>query len=221
MANRNVLEIVEKQNISSSGFIIQKAEIEFTNQYGSQKFLANIKFEYPGKYLISLKSRTGIEGVRIFINDDSLFVNDRINKMLYFGTPLYLKRKLGISTNLLPLIFGDLVLKNGQKNTKENCVNDILLFNCIVDGVSLNYQIDCKKGKTASVKLRNSYLSESVSVKSHGYMKAGTSLMPKYLDIEDLNSNIKIRIRYIKFDQPWSGTVKFVPGKGYELKELL
>ena len=66
--SKSILDITERQNISSAGFFIQKAEVEYNNQYGSQKFLASIKFEYPDKYLISLKSRTGIEGVRIFIN---------------------------------------------------------------------------------------------------------------------------------------------------------
>ena len=83
--NETILERTERQNITSRGFNIQKAEIEFNNQYGNQKFLASIKFEYPEKYLISLKSRTGIEGVRVFINKDSVFVNDRINKKLYIG----------------------------------------------------------------------------------------------------------------------------------------
>ena len=68
-----------------------------------------LKFEYPDKYLISIKSRTGIEGARIYISEDTILFNDRINKKMYYGSSLYLKRKYGLTTNFLPLIFGDIV----------------------------------------------------------------------------------------------------------------
>jgi hypothetical protein len=56
----NIVENVTRQNLTSGGFFIQKAEIEFINLNGKQKFLATVKFEYPDKFLISLKSKTGI-----------------------------------------------------------------------------------------------------------------------------------------------------------------
>lgn len=219
--NETVLEKTERQNITSAGFYIQKAEIEFNNQYGNQKFLASIKFEYPEKYLISLKSRTGIEGVRVFINKDSVFVNDRINKKLYIGTTLYLKKNFGVDRNLLPLIFGDLVINKSQKSFNGKCVNDKLMFNCIISGVNLNYSIDCRKGKSTQVVLKNSYLQESVNLKSDGFLKADNILVPRYLVVDDFNTNTKIRIKFLKIEHPWNGTVKFVAGKGYELIELL
>ena len=30
-----------------------------------------------------------------------------------------------------------------------------------------------------------------------------------------------IKIKVIKVDAPWSGNIKFIPGKGYELIELI
>ena len=74
--------------------------------------------------------------------------------------------------SLLPLIFGDLVINRDNKTLKQNCVDDYLLFNCVLDGVSLNYKIDCRKGKSAAVMLRNNYLTESVNLKSNGFIKS-------------------------------------------------
>ena len=217
----NILENVARQNITSAGFFIQKAEIELTNQNGKQKFLASIKFEYPYKYIISIKSRAGIEGARIYISKDSIMVNDRINKKMYFGTTFSLTRKYGLSQSLLPLVFGDLLVEKNQQKLKEKCLDGNLEFNCVLRGVSLNYELDCKKSKSLKVTIRNNYLQKDVNIISEGYLKTGNIVIPRVIEVEELNTNIKFRIRYIKIQYPWNGTVKFVPGKGYELIELL
>jgi hypothetical protein len=33
--------------------------------------------------------------------------------------------------------------------------------------------------------------------------------------------NIRIKIKIVKTEYPWNGIVRFVPGKGYELIEIL
>lgn len=217
----NILQEAERLNLSSTGFYIQKAEVELDNQNGKQKFLSSIKFVYPDKYLISLKSRTGIEGARIYITKDSLIVNDRINKKMYFGTTLYLKRKYGLSQSLLPLVFGDLVAGNTQQDLKEKCIEDNLGFNYVLGGVTINYNIDCKRSKSTLVTLKSNYLQQTVKFKSEGYQKTGSIIVPRIIEIEDLNTNTKIRIRFKKIEVPWNGNFKFIPGKGYELIELL
>jgi hypothetical protein len=212
---------VERQNLTSTGFFIQKAEVELNNQNGKQKFLSSVKFVYPDKYLISLKSRTGIEGARIYITKDSLIVNDRINKKMYFGTTLYLKRKYGLSQSLLPIIFGDLVAGNTQQELKEKCLEENLEFNYVLGGVTLNYNIDCKRNKSTLVNLKSNYLQQAVKLRSDGYLKTGNIIVPRFIEIEDLNTNTKISIRFKKIENPWNGNFKFIPGKGYELIELL
>lgn len=217
----NILDNVERQNLSSAGFFIQKAEVELNNQSGKQKFLASIKFEYPDRYLISVKSRTGIEGARIFITKDSLIVNDRINKKMYFGSTGYLKRKLGLNQSLLPLIFGDMVTENNQRDLKQKCSEGKLGFTCVLSGVTLIYNIDCKRNKSSLVTLKSSYLQQDVNIRSEGSLKTGNILVPRNIEVEDLNTNTIIRIRFIKVENPWNGELKFIPGKGYELIELL
>jgi hypothetical protein len=217
----NILENIVRQNISSRGFFIQKAEVELNNQSGKQKFLSSIKFEYPDKYIISLKNRTGIEGARIYISKDSLIVNDRINKKMYFGTTVYLNTKFGLDQSLLPLIFGDLVTENNKQDLKEKCFEGKLEFNCVLRGVTLNYNIDCKRNKSSLVILKSNFLQQDVIIRSEGYLIKEDILVPRIVEIEDLNTNTVIRIRFLKIEKPWNGNLKFVPGKGYELIELL
>ena len=40
--------------------------------------MATIKYELPDKYLISIRSKAGIEAARIFITKDTVLINDRI-----------------------------------------------------------------------------------------------------------------------------------------------
>ncbi len=217
----NILQQVVEQNIASKGFFIQKAEIEFDNGNGSEKYLASVKFEYPDKYLISVKSRTGIEGARIFIAKDSVFVNDRINKKLYIGTSLYLNRKYGLNKTLLPLIFGDLVLDKDPKMYTEICTDNRLIFECNLKGAKITYQVNCIKDKLSDTELFNDYSRESIKIKYNNYFRSGNIIVPKNVEFSNLQISTRIKMKIIKLVYPYSETVKFVPGKGYELIELL
>jgi hypothetical protein len=220
LSTDNILENVLSQNLTSSGFFIRKAEVEINTKNVKQKFLATVKF-FSDRYLISLKSRTGIEGARIYISKDSLIVNDRINKKMYFGTSGYLIEKFGMNQSLLPLVFGDIVIENSNQDSKKNCFEGRLKFSCVLKGVDLNYNIDCKKSKNTLVTLSNNYLRQSVNIRSEGYVKTGNILVPRVVLVEDLNTSTTIRIRFMKIEHPWNGNLKFVPGRGYELIELL
>lgn len=221
ISSENVLESVKNQNVTSSNIFIQKAEIELLNENGKQKLIGNIKFEYPDKYLISIKSRTGIEGVRIYITKDSIFVNDRINKKMYFGNSFYFNRKYGLNQSFLPLIFGDIVIDKSCNESKYKCSGDQLEINCVVKGVTLNYNIDCKRGKTIFVSQVNNSGSEGIKMKYESFLNLGNILIPGKIEIENSQYDMTIRIKIVKVEYPWNGNIKFIPGKGYEIIELL
>jgi hypothetical protein len=118
-------------------------------------------------------------------------------------------------------MFGDLLVEKNLQAFKENCKADNLELNCVLRGVRLTYNIDCKKQKSTQVTLENSYLQKGVIFSSEGYIRKSNILTPRVIEMADLNSNTKIRIRFIKIELPWNGNVKFIPGRGYELIELL
>jgi hypothetical protein len=217
----NVYERVIKQNFTSSSFFIQKAEIELIAQNDKKKFLGSIKFKYPDKFLVSLKSRTGIEGARIYINKDSVIVNDRINKKIYLGTSMDLKRKFGLNQSIIPLIFGDIVVDNRFNAEESKCVDNKLRVDCNVRGVTVSYNIDCKRNKITKIKLGNNYLKENINISCSNFIYLNGSLIPRSIEVDDIQDDIKIRIKIIKTDYPWNGDVRFVPGKGYEIIEII
>ena len=217
----NILESVQRQNITNSGFFVQKAEIEIESQNGKERYLGSIKFEKPDKYLISLRSRSGIEGARIYISNDTIMVNDRINKKLYFGTSFYLKRKYGIDQSCLPLILGDIVLDKECEKDQEKCTGDKIIASCFPKGIRLNYEIDCRKRKILSVEQTDNYSQAGIKIKYNNFRNVENIFVPGTIEFKDSRYDATIIIRLMKVDFTWNGSVKFVPGAGYELIELV
>jgi hypothetical protein len=221
LLSENVLESIKNQNLTDSSFFIQKAEFDVKTQTGKEKFICNIKFKSPDEYLISIKSRSGIEGARIYISKDTILVNDRINKKMYFGTSNFLKKKYGLDQSCLPLIFGDIVLDKNCEAGQEKCSGDKFKILCSVNGVMLNYDIDCQKRKVILVNQIKNFVKEGFKIKYEGFFKIGNILIPKIVELEDSEFNTAIKIKILKVEFPWNGTIKFIPGKGYELIELV
>ena len=217
----NVLESVKNQNITNTGFFIQKAEIEVITQDGKEKLIGSVKFEHPDKYLISIKNRTGIEGARIYISEDTILFNDRINRKMYYGSSVYLKRKYGFTTNFLPLIFGDIVLEKNYRESKEKCSGDKINTDCLVQGVILNYDISCKKRKSTLVSQLNSFVQRGIEFKYDNFTNSGNIIIPTKIELKEAQYNLTIRINIVKIELPWNGKIEFVPGRNYEIIELL
>jgi len=217
----NILELVNKQNITNGSFFIQKAEIELITKDEKTKFIASIRFEYPDKYLISLKSRTGIEGARIYVSKDTILVNDRLNKKMYFVKAYYFSRKYGFDQSLIPLVFGDIMLEKKCESQLTGCIEEKANVGCYFKGLSLKYIIDCNKGKVLMVNNLNSYNQSDMAIIFSKYLKLNDILIPGNIEFSDSQYNVSVRIRILKVDYPWDGRVKFIPGKGYELIELI
>jgi hypothetical protein len=217
----NIYENLRRQNISKQSFFIEKAEIEVIGKEGSEKFLASVKFEYPDKYLISVKNTTGIEGVRVFISKDTLLANDRLNKIHYYGSPYYLSKKLGISVFVLPVIFGDLVSEGFDGTKQSECIEKMLKIDAIIKGVKVNYLVDCTKGKIFETILESSSNTERIIIEYSKFKKIHDILLPEDISILDKKRMVTIKVRINKVQFPWNGIIDFIPGKNYETQQLL
>ena len=145
-------QILKNRNITNSSFFIQKAEFSFTSREGSKRGVGSIKFEWPDRYLISIKSRSGIEGARILATSDSLFVNDRINRKFYYGSMEYIKNKFGIATSLIPILLGDFV-REIKDTSRVLCREGVINILGTVDCVRSSYVISCISGKSIMTEL--------------------------------------------------------------------
>lgn len=214
-----LFERVEMQNLTSNGFNIQKAEIEIKTKERTEKLLGSIKFEYPDKYLISIKSKSGIEIARAYLNKDSVLVNDRINKKMYYDSAGRIKIRFGFSGSEIPLIFGDFY-KDKTLANNANCINGIMELDESLKGTKINYVIDCRDAKIQKSVIMNSRNEAAIAILYGNYIKYMSGLYPGIISIVDLQKETKIEIKIKKLESPWIGKIDFIPGKNYEILQL-
>ena len=217
----NVIDDAVSQNLSQTGFFISKAEIVFKSGESKEKFIGTIKFEYPDKYLISIKNRTGIEGARAYVSNDSVLVNSRMNKTLYIGRAFYFRRKFGIDQSVFPLLFGDLVKSRSLNVQSLKCDRGKAETDINVRGIQLHYSFDCERNKLENVILTGNSVTGDISLAYSKFRKTSDIVFPGNILITDIKGNMSLQISIIKIEYPWSGKISFIPGKGYETIELL
>jgi hypothetical protein len=215
----SILKDIEIQNLTKKNFFIQKAEIEIVSEGESQKLVASIKYVFPDKYLISLKSKSGIEAARIFITDDTVLINDRINKKLYYGNPEHLAKKIGITPAVLPIILGDFISGDQKSDNKLFCANGKAELDCAVSGMLISYIVDCKINKIVLSRREGSLNSSYAEIEYGSFIKNSNGLIPSKIHMENNNYSIVVTIE--KIEAPWVGSIEFVPGVRYKLTELL
>ncbi|HEX2922099.1 MAG TPA: DUF4292 domain-containing protein [Bacteroidales bacterium] len=209
---------IGNSNITHRDFFIQRALIDLENDGSKISLLANIKHKRTGEYLISIRFGS-IEAGRMYFNADTLLINDRINKVVYYGKPDFIYKRLGFSPGLFPLIFGDFV-KGETDNAILNCKEHSAEYVTSVKGLNIKYIIDCLNGKAKEVIQQGSLNNINSQIRYDRFFEAGNIFIPGEIYLRNIEPVFNMKLRIEKIESPWSGNIEFVPGKGYELKEL-
>jgi hypothetical protein len=207
---------LENSNLTKNDFYIQKAEIYINNDGKQDKLLGNLKFRKSGTYLFSIRNITGIEAARILINNDSVFINDRINKKLYYGSSEDLNNKYGISFAMLPLIVGDYISYKAVENTKVECKNEKCTIEGSIRGKKILYEVDCSNSKVTNAIIYNDSDKEGLRLKMSEFVKNDSVCFPKIVAMEDLDKENKITIKINKIKFSEKEEINFIPGNKYE-----
>lgn len=210
---------ISGQNLTAGNFFIGKADVEINSMGQSQKFVATIKYEVPGRYLISIRSRAGIEAGRIYIDRDTILGNDRINRVLYYGEPDALTFRYGIPFELIPVIFGDFISEN-RNAANMMCQNGSFEIEESVRGSRMIYEIDCREKKIALAENLGSYNNLISELQYESFVKIDDIAIPSHVRINHVVSGTSVSITFDKIERPWNGTIEFVPGNRYERVEL-
>jgi len=206
-------------NISNHGFNIGRADIFYNIDGVSGRFIAGIKFRKPDTLLITLRHTTGVEIGRIYMNNDTLLVNDRINRRIMYGDPVYLADRYGIERKVLMTALGDLVINdpgNLRNNTGQKCQKGLMRIDDRFEGGSIIYGIDCEKMKLATAIVLRGARNERIDISYSNYIRKGNHLIPGRIEAEDLNNKAKIRMEIKSIEIPWEGRIEFVPGNKYK-----
>ena len=213
ITNNIVWKEVLDQNVTGSSFFIARADVDITVKGVNDKFIASIKYLVTGEYLISLRSRSGVEGARILISRDTVLINDRINRKLYFGSGEEMLLRYGVSPSVIPVIFGDYIHSDIEANIVANCENGEVRSYQSVGGMDISYILDCREQKVISARSGNT---KSISIQFSKFINLNEKKVAGEIEFEDIARELKLIMRIRKLESPWEGEIDFIPGSGYE-----
>jgi hypothetical protein len=216
LATDDLFRTTSAGNISNTGFFIEKAEVKLTDKEGSKRLLASVKFMEPQQYLISLRGSGGIEAARIFVSKDSVMINDRMNRITYFGSLISVERKFGFNPEFIPLLLGDFIVSDKIMKTKPECPGGMINVTDNLKGIKVDYLIDCKKGKSVMTKLKKSSGDMGWELEFEDFSRQGERMIPGKITSLDNTTGYVTEVRILKISVPWEGEIKFIPGNRYE-----
>jgi hypothetical protein len=199
-------------NLSNSGFFISKATLEISAGGEKQKALCSIKYDGLGKYLVTVRSRTGIEAARLYISNDTVLINDRIDRIVYYGSSEKLSDKYGIAYYLIPLIFGDYI--SFQYDSEDlPCSDGIIRKRELIYGNTVSYIIDCRHDKVIEAETGRR---GELKLRFEDFFVNGIQRYPQVIDIEDTSRRLKVKLTIGTVELPWEGSIEFIPGSNYK-----
>lgn len=215
-----VLDGLVKNNITAGNFTIAKMDVIISSGDGRERFTANMKYEFPGKYLISIRSIGNLEVARVFLTRDTVLVNDRINRVVYYGEPENFSRKFGINYDLLPVIFGDYVNENRQSEYRIECNDGKGIIQSYIGGMKLVYTADCNKQKIIEADQAGSAGSNVTEIRYDDFVKSDDILVPSLIVLKHLKSETSLELHIGKIQRSIDGPIEFIPGNRYKIREL-
>lgn len=214
------LASIRENNISDSSFFIQKAKIEIQGRDRKDDFLASIKFKNHDSILISVRSMTGIELVRIFIEKDSVFVNERLNNINLYGTIHEFVRKYGVTKNLLCIMLGDLIYSDSQEKNLIGENGRSKFFETKVDNRKIEYEIDFIRGKVTYTKVYDIDSKQDISLKYNDFKSTGNCKFAQKIYITGYHDFSKITIDIKRIESPFSGEIRFKKAADSDLRRI-
>lgn len=218
--NKQFIELqkIRSLNISGRDYNILKAVVKISSAEEKSEFLVNFRFHLPDTFMFSVKSKIGIEAARGLISKDTIIINDRLNKKLYYGSSAYLSEKYGVKISSLHLIMGDLITQGLEINDTLKCENGEARFSDLSGGRKIEYKINCKTGKVTDTFIEAE--NEEILLEFEKHITEGKVEMPGIIKISDKNNETEIEIKIEKFTTGDIENIIFIPGSGYE-KNLL
>ena len=206
---------IKKLNLSEYNFKIDKAVINVKTGNEETRLIANIKYNKPGKYLISIRNTTGIEAARLFISSDTVLINDRINKKMFYGSPETLLMKYGISFVNLPALIGDYIGESDEKKIIK-CENNKTQIKKLTGNMEITYFINCSKNKLDGILIANNESGDRIEFSFEKFRKINDMTIPGLITVKDIDNELNIVIKIEKIQATELNEIIFIPGKNYE-----
>ena len=210
---------VKELNFTSRPFFIQRADINIVNGKQSQRLISTIRFAQPDSFLISVRTLAGIEAARILLAGDSIFVNDRLNRVLHYGSNQGVKRKYGFDMAFFPALLGDL-MTGSRSQANLNCNDGQAVTRVSSEGYIINSFVNCRNKKIEKIEIENEFVKNFISINFDDFEKDGKMIFPRDIKINNFANFdlIEVNIRKVEFNT--DSRIGFIPGRNYERVEI-
>ncbi len=212
---------LSESNLTRKNFFIERADVDFVSEGNSQSFFVSVKYEVEGKYLISIRSKTGIEAARIYLTKDTVLANDRMNQIFYYGEINSLSRKYGIDYFMIPVLFGDLNIGNSAESIESECVANLKTYIVNIGGRKLNYLVNCRNNKLIETNILKETGLSVLKVSYSSFVRSDYGIFPSSIVVDYKEGAAKVEIKIKKINFNYAGKIEFIPGARYERRELL
>lgn len=210
------IEKIERNNIHNKSVNFEKIRVTVENENERKEFLINAKIKGKDSILISLRSMTGIEVARMLLANDSIKVNDRINRKFYTGKEDDFVKKFRLSKEAIFLLFGDFVYS--KVIDYKDCINDNTggYINVLLGNKRVNYLFDCKLNKVKKANIIGEINSTPVTIDFLKFKRYDNYFYPNRVIVTGYEKDSKIEIVFKDIIIPYSGSLKFAKMKNYE-----
>ena len=210
------IEKLERNNIYNKSVNFEKIRVTIENENEKKEFLINAKIKGKDSILISLRSLTGIEIARMLLANDSIKINDRINKKFYTGKEDDFVKKYKVSRKAIFLLFGDFIYS--KIIDYKDCIDDNSggYIKVLIDNKRVNYLYDCKLNKVKKANIIGEIDSMPVTIEYLKFKRYGKYWYPNIVKVTGYEKDSKIEIIIKDIIIPYTGNLKFTKIKNYE-----
>jgi len=219
---RNTHQIVDQliiNNINENDYNVIKGSVSVRGSKKAGKYIFSLRHKAPDTYLLSIKNSLGIEGGRIFITQDTLLINDRINRKVLYGKPEMIEKLTGIPIFFKELILGDVVLIGELKEEQIEIDNNKVFINQMIGGFIGRSKINTNLNKITNARWSKGTGTNGIQISYSNFNKAEKHL-PRKIQIMSVKESSDLIIRVDKIDFGLIDSIWFIPGENYTYEEI-
>jgi len=202
-------DAVKAFNINREGFIIKRANVELEGTEVEGKFGLYAKVNDRGDFFVSVRGPLGIELARAISSGDSVFVINKINRVVLFGSRSSLLKRAGLPDNLIEIITGDIpdTVSFSEAKASENgrinlSYSDIKYRNDI--SISRDWM------KISEEVVRSSDEKIEYLMKFGNFIDSGSKRYPSTVEVEGVERMFHVKIDILELVLGFSGKIEVV-----------
>ncbi|HUW92857.1 MAG TPA: DUF4292 domain-containing protein [Bacteroidales bacterium] len=208
----NILTEAKSLNINPEGFVIKKAEVELRGTQVEGSFNLYAKVNPEGDFFASIRGPLGIELVRAISTGDSVFVINKMSRVILYGSREEILRRSGLPKNLIEIFMGDIPGDVTVSNAIISGSNDFLISypegNYIRDII-----VNREERKISEENIKTSGNEPEYLMRFGNFIKRGKKKYPSTIEIKSVGKMFHVKISITELNVGFNERIKVVlPG---------